>query len=374
MPSADISVVIANRNHARRLPRALDAVLSQSAPAREIIILDDDSSDDSVPLLESYSRRYASIRFLRNESHLGVTGSYNRGFALATGTFIVPTAADDYLLPGFFEQAMAEFARFPEAGLCCAYGSCTDGDEGPLIVNDPGWSEAPVHLSPPEVCRRLRHGLPSSAVALRRDELIAAGGLRAELAWYSDWFAYLVVAFRRGAIHIPRTLGVRVHRPGSYETNAAPGAENVRILSDLLRLLLSPEFADVAPFFRRSGVACRFGADWLRAAAARPDAQEPQVLAYLMGLPLEVYAQLALHDANPAVRACASVFLQEPWRDLLERRADLEAENQRLVEEIQLTRLRAAPAGVLGKVQWAARLARRRLRRAMGLHPAGRYR
>ena len=48
MPTADLSVVMANRNHARQLPRALDAVLSQSVRPREVIVLDDDSTDDSV--------------------------------------------------------------------------------------------------------------------------------------------------------------------------------------------------------------------------------------------------------------------------------------------------------------------------------------
>jgi hypothetical protein len=86
-----------------------------------------------------------------------------------------------------------------------------------------------------------------------------------------------------------------------------------------------------------------------------------------------VYEQLA-QDADLAVRELATGFLREPWRELIARRADLEAENRRLVEEIQLTRLRAAPPGALGKLRWAAGLLRRKLRKALGLHPAGRFR
>jgi hypothetical protein len=93
----------------------------------------------------------------------------------------------------------------------------------------------------------------------------------------------------------------------------------------------------------------------------------------LTGFNPDVYEQLADED-DPAVRQLAAVFLQDPWRELIVRRADLEAENQRLVEEIQLTRLRAAPPGTLGKLRWAAGLMRRRLRKAVGLHPAGRFR
>ncbi|WP_439629703.1 glycosyltransferase family 2 protein [Gemmata sp.] len=374
MRTADLSVVMANRNHARLLPRALDAVLSQSLPPREVIVLDDASTDDSLKVLERYAARHPSVRLVKNECHRGVTASYNHGFALATGRYVLPGAADDYVLPGFVAKAVREFERHPQAGVCVAHGSCTDGDDGPLVVNDPGWCDQPTYFAPDDVCRRVWHTLPVSAIVVRADAVRAAGGYRSELAWYSDWFAFLVVAFRHGAVHIPETLGVHVLHRGSYATNSRPGAENVRILGALLDLLVSPEYADVSPYFRRNGAACHFGPDLLRAAALRADRREANVLGLLAGFAPEVYESLAASDEDPAVRELAAVFLQDPWREVIARRADLEAENRRLVEEIQLTRLRAAPPGVMGKVQWAGGMIRRRLRTAVGLHPAGRFR
>jgi glycosyltransferase involved in cell wall biosynthesis len=373
MSVADLSVVMANRNHARHLPRALDAVLSQSVRPREVVVLDDDSTDDSVRVLEGYASRFACVRVVRNERHLGVPATYNRGFALATGKYVLPGAADDYILPGLVEKAMREFEHHPSAGACVAFGSCTAGDGGPLVVNDPGWCDRPTYFTPRELCRRLWHTLPVSAIMVDREALLAAGGYRAGLAWYSDWFAFLVVAFRHGVIHLPETLGIHVLHPGSYERNARTGPENVRILGSLIELLLSPEYADVAPYFRRNGAACQFGPDLLRAAAMREDRHEPRVLGFLTGFAPEVYQELS-DDADPVVRELAAVLFREPWCELIARRADLEAENRRLVEEIQLTRLRAAPPGALGKLRWAAGLLRRRLRRAVGLHPAGRFR
>jgi glycosyltransferase involved in cell wall biosynthesis len=373
MPTADLSVVMANRNHARHLPRALDAVLSQSLGPREVIVLDDASTDGSLPVLERYARRYRCVRVVRNDSHRGVTATYNRGFALATATYLLPVAADDYILPGFVEKTMAQFTRHPRAGVCVANGSCTEGDDGPLVVNDPGWCERPTYFTPDELGRRVWHTLPVSALVVRRDAALAAGGFRPELAWYSDWFMDLVVAFRHGAIHIPETLGVHVVNSDSYSANARSGPDHVRVLGALLDLFTAPDYADVAPYFSRNGAACHFGPDLIRAAARRPDRHQPHLLGFLAGFTPEVYDRLA-DDLDPAVREVAAVFRQYPWRELIARRADLEAENQRLVEEIQLTRLRAAPPGAIGKVRWAAELVRRRLRKAIGLHPAGRFR
>jgi glycosyltransferase involved in cell wall biosynthesis len=373
MPTADLSVVMANRNHARFLPRALDAVLSQSLPPREVIVLDDGSTDDSVRVLERYARRFPTVRFIQNERHLGVTATYNRGFALATSRYLLHIAADDYLLPGFLAKAMALFARHPQAGVCTANGSCTEGSNGALVTNDPGWCERPTYFSPEEVCRRLWCSLPVSALIIRRDTALGAGGLLPQLAWYSDWFMDLVVAFRHGVIHIPETLGIHVVYSESYSANARAGLEHVRVLGALLDCLTAPQYSDVAPFFRRNGCACHFGPDLVRAAALRPDRFEPAILGLLTGFGSEVYKRLA-EDDDDEVRRLADVFCRDPWRDLIARRADLEAENRRLVEEIQLTRLRAAPPGTIGKIRWAAGLMRRRLRKAVGLHPAGRFR
>jgi hypothetical protein len=183
----------------------------------------------------------------------------------------------------------------------------------------------------------------------------------------------LVVAFRHGVIHIPETLGVHVVHPESYSASARSDPEHTRVLGALLDCLTSPKYADVAPYFRRNGAACHFGPDLLRAAALRSDRLEPSVLGFLTGFAPEAYEHLAADD-DPAVRQLATLLLKDPWRELIARRADLEAENRRLVEEIQLTRLRAAPPGTIGKIRWAARLVRRRIRKVVGLHPAGRFR
>jgi glycosyltransferase involved in cell wall biosynthesis len=375
MSTVDLSVVMANRNHARYLPRALDAVLSQSVHPREVIVLDDSSNDDSLQVLDTYAKRFPGVvRVVRNECHCGVTATYNYGFVLASGEYILPAAADDYILPGFIEKVCDEFARQPQAGLCVGFGSCAEGEDGPLVVNDPGWCTEPTYFSPDELCRRLWHTLPVSAIIVRRDALMAAGGYRSELAWYSDWFAFLVVAFRCGVIHLPETLGVHVLWPGSYATNSKPGEENIRILGALIDLLSSPEYADVAPYFRRNGAACHFGPDLLRAAARRPDCNEVNVLGLLTGFSPETYSALAQGDPDRSTRELAEKFLHDPWRELIARRADLELENRRLTEEVQLMRLRVAPPGVFGKLRWAAGLLRRRLRKTVGLHPAGRFR
>src|SRR3954468_19523305 len=121
MPTADLSVFLANYNHARYLPRALDAVLSQSVRPREVIVLDDASTDDSPRILSEYAQQHDNVRVVRNDRNRGVVANYNRGIAMAQGKYLFLAAVDDYVVPGFFEKALAQLEANPQAGMCCGY-------------------------------------------------------------------------------------------------------------------------------------------------------------------------------------------------------------------------------------------------------------
>ena len=57
-PSMPLSVVLPNFNHGELLPRALGALLDQTPAAKEIIVVDDGSTDDSVKIIEAFQRGY----------------------------------------------------------------------------------------------------------------------------------------------------------------------------------------------------------------------------------------------------------------------------------------------------------------------------
>jgi glycosyltransferase involved in cell wall biosynthesis len=362
MRTADLSVVLPNYNHARFLPRALDAILSQGRPAREVLVIDDASTDDSVSVIEGYAREHPTIRLVRNERNLGVVGAMNRGVELASSTYLLFAAADDYVLPGFFERAFDLLDAHPHAGLCSALDSCQFGEGGRIDPNPrSGWARA-GYFTPDEVCRHLHHTIPGHATICRRDALVNQGCFRPELRWYCDWFALVSVAFRHGACHLPETLAIRVLLPENYSAGAKPGRENVAVLAAFLDLVTGPEFEDVAPLFRRNGTAAFFGTDLLRAAAKRPDRWRPEVLGFLNGFSPEQYEQL-LADPDPAVGELAAFFLGPFWKQAAARWAEREAELERLKDELAATRRMMPPPGVRGKLRWLAGLLRRRLRR-----------
>lgn len=88
----DISVIIPTYNRQERLLQALQSVLQQTYPAREIIIVDDGSSDDTRQRLRPYRDQ---ITYLRQDANEGVSKARNRGIQEASGDWIAFLDSDD---------------------------------------------------------------------------------------------------------------------------------------------------------------------------------------------------------------------------------------------------------------------------------------
>src|ERR1700753_2127860 len=94
-----LSVLIPNYNHAHYLPEALESILSQSVKPLEIIVVDDASKDNSIAVLEEYSRKHPLIKYYKNEKNRGVVATLNRCIELAAGEYVFLPGADDRTMP-----------------------------------------------------------------------------------------------------------------------------------------------------------------------------------------------------------------------------------------------------------------------------------
>ena len=110
----NISVVIPTFNRAHTLRRALDSVLGQTTSAREIIVIDDGSSDGTNQLLESHYPDIVRVR----QDNMGVSHARNTGIRRATGDWIALLDSDDEWLPEKLEQQIERITSKPGTVLC----------------------------------------------------------------------------------------------------------------------------------------------------------------------------------------------------------------------------------------------------------------
>src|SRR5262249_54555983 len=147
-----------NYNHAGFLSQSLTAILEQSYPIKELIVVDDASIDNSTQIIEAMARHHPKIRLFRNPRNQGVCYTANRAFEETTGDYIYCAGADDRVLPGFFEKTMGLLAAYPQAGLCCSFGATICGETAKIKENRLCWSDRPAYLGPCQLARALRAG------------------------------------------------------------------------------------------------------------------------------------------------------------------------------------------------------------------------
>ena len=269
-----LSIIIPNYNHGHCLPVAMEAILRQSAQPLEVIIIDDGSTDRSVQVIEDLANRHSLIKFYRNPRNLGVCLTVNRGMDLARGEYVFSTAADDVILPGFFEKSLQVLAQYPQAGLSCTIADWREAATGLHWHVAVGMAERPSYLSPErmmELERQRRLFISSNSTVFKRSVLLETGKLVPELQSSADWFACSVIGFRFGICYVPEPLAVLNILPNSYYQRIRRDPQSHRqMLEAILQFLNRPEYRDLALRMREAGSLYHFGIPMLKLLLGRP--------------------------------------------------------------------------------------------------------
>ncbi|MBX6354189.1 MAG: glycosyltransferase family 2 protein [Thermoflavifilum sp.] len=198
MDSRKISIVIPAYNAGAFIREAIESALSQTYPEKEILVIDDGSTDDTLMIAESYMGH--GVIVLRNGVNRGANYTYNYGVLHATGTYLTFLDADDVLLPTYCEKVIermeAERADIGFADLFTIEGtirqnmrlygqprhpkylSIFGGPDGVFPQGDPvtlrRWILQGVHVSPRSVYRRrlfLDYGMEDMRLRIAHDWL-----------------------------------------------------------------------------------------------------------------------------------------------------------------------------------------------------------
>ena len=273
--SATVSVILPNYNHGHFLERPIEALLSQDRRPAEILLIDDGSTDDSIGVIERLARDAPLIRVLRNPHNLGVIATQQRGLAEAKGRYVYFAAADDWIMPGFFQLAVEMLERHPQAGLFAGDAALLDGVTGRSLGIRP--IVAPCFQAgfvDPSHMRKLLvagdHQIVTGAALFRRDAIAAAGGLDPDLGSFADGFLARKIALTRGFCYAPRVVSTWRIFPTGMSRQSSMDLDNARRMLDVARRKLASD-----PAFPH-WYADRFDNRW-RFATSRLVLKEPAV-------------------------------------------------------------------------------------------------
>ena len=99
-----VSIIIPIYNTERYLRKCLDSVCGQTLQDTEIICVNDCSPDNSLSILEEYSRNDNRIKVINFAKNKGVSVARNAGIKAASGEYIGFVDSDDFIDLDFYEK------------------------------------------------------------------------------------------------------------------------------------------------------------------------------------------------------------------------------------------------------------------------------
>jgi glycosyltransferase involved in cell wall biosynthesis len=99
------SIIIANYNDVKRVPRAIQSCLDQTWDNVEVVVVDDGSNDETKKVYEPFKDKIKLIELERKDINARtVSNAFNQGIKASTGDYIAILGADDYLDRNYVEK------------------------------------------------------------------------------------------------------------------------------------------------------------------------------------------------------------------------------------------------------------------------------
>ena len=192
MRSPTVSAAMRVYNAEAYVGESLSAILSQTRPPDEVVVVDDGSTDGTAAVLERFR---GDVRVV-TQANAGYAQAFNRSFGEARCDYIANCDADDIWEPDKLERQVAALRAHPEIDIAVSGVRFFGLIEEPRVT----YNRAGL-LEPGELARRLYDGnfVCSSSILLRRRLYERLGPFRDDTAPSED-YDYWLRALAAGAV------------------------------------------------------------------------------------------------------------------------------------------------------------------------------
>ncbi len=208
-----VSCIIPNYNNSALVSQTVESCLNQTYSHKEIIVVDDGSTDDSLATLGQFGDAITLIA----QENCGVSVARNIGSYHSKGSLLAFCDADDLWHPLKLEKQVSALVQRPEAAGCYTdfnlFGLEPPADYAAFgfleKVRQANASENPQPLS-------FDNRIVLSSMMVRKTAYIKAGGFRAGVFYPADWLLWTAVEQIGPILYIAETLTqYRMHAGGS---------------------------------------------------------------------------------------------------------------------------------------------------------------
>ena len=190
-----ITVILTTYRRPQLLKRAIHSVLKQTYPHFQICVYDNASGDETASVVAELAKADPRVKYYCHPQNIGAFNNFQFGLKRVETPLFSFLADDDFVLPEFYEIAVAGFNSHPEA-MCSVTDVIQLGMHNNILSMALETSTPRFHY-PPEGLRELlehRYGLWTGAL-FRKEITEVVGLLDRETGMFSDHdFAFRIAA------------------------------------------------------------------------------------------------------------------------------------------------------------------------------------
>ncbi len=264
-----ISICVPTYNGESYLSETLESLLAQSFSDFEIIIIDDESADNTFKIIQEYQTHDKRISRIRNKKNIGLAENWNRCIQEAKGLWIKFVFQDDLLHPECLEALYAETDNEIPLIFCRREFFFEQGITNDIIK---GYQNIPSidqlypdkqFLSPSDIADCILKetsnifGEPSSTL-IHRNVFADFGYFNTSLLQLCDYEYWMRVGLNTGMRYVPRSLvKFRVHPSSASSKNIASNEYRSSLLDGLILLhefVYNPHYQSLRDYIKQEQI------------------------------------------------------------------------------------------------------------------------
>ena len=113
----DVTVAIISYNHSEFIEQCIDSVVNQTLSNMQIIVIDNNSNDNSVEIINKYEQLSHGSK-IYNKKNIGLPAALNQALRLAKGKYFVAIAADDIMINDRLKRQFVFLESNPDFYAC----------------------------------------------------------------------------------------------------------------------------------------------------------------------------------------------------------------------------------------------------------------
>ena len=116
-----VSIIMPAYNAEAYIEEAISSVMAQTVSNWELLVIDDESKDNTKALVAALAEKDSRIRLVSNQQNMGVAKTRNVGLGLFRGKYVALLDSDDYWKPQMLEKMIARAEETHADIVYCSY-------------------------------------------------------------------------------------------------------------------------------------------------------------------------------------------------------------------------------------------------------------